>query len=355
MAMAFFVLLLVQSAFHPIREVRLAGAEHQIKFKGGNLDDWMDRTAQNSLEHQAKSSFGFRPALVRFMNQLRLTFLDEHNPNVVFGKEGYYFEEGYRASVCGLDFIGEEAIDAKVDSLDRFRNHLLLEGKKLVILIAPNKWRTHRKKIDWDCKPKTTNYEMFVDKLKHRGYSICDEIDLFQYEQSQRPPHPLHSKQGTHWSIFGAALSADHLWMTFAQEGVKLPEFRIDNEEVDSIPRNTDKDLHDLLNIMASPKKERLAYPEFKFNQSYKPRVTVIGDSYYQTYYYLGLHQGFFNMDSKYFYYNKSYYGENLEQREVLTDEVRRQEIEASDAVLLVISEPSLKWFGYGILGLYSN
>ena len=353
--MALFMLLLVQSAFHPIKVIQLAGAEHITELKGQKLDYWIDRTAQNSIEHQAKSSFGFRPALVRFMNQLRLTLLDEHNSNVLFGEDGYYFEEGYRFSVCGLDFIGEEAIDAKVDSLDHFRNQLLLEGKKLVILIAPNKWRTHRNKIDWECKPKMTNYEMIVDKLKHRGYSICDEIDLFRYERSQRPPHPLHSKQGTRWSIFGAALSADHLWMTFAQEGVNLPEFTIENEEIDSVPRNIDKDLHDLLNIMASPKKERLAYPEFKFNQAYKPRVTVIGDSYYQSYYYLGLHQGLFSMDSKYFYYNKSYYGENLEQKEALTDEIRRQEIEASDAVLLVMSEPSLKWLGYGIFNLYAN
>jgi len=60
-------------------------------------------------------------------------------------------------------------------------------------------------------------------------------------------------------------------------------------------------------------------------------------------------------MDSKYFYYNKSYFGEDLEQKAVLTDEIRLEEIEASDAVLLVISEPSLKWFGFGILGLYTD
>lgn len=355
LAIAFFALLLIQSAFHPIKEVALAGAAYSSALRVNRLEDWIDRSAQQSVEHWAKSSLGFRPALVRIINQYRLTLLEEHNPNVVFGKDGYYFEEGYRASVCGLDFLGEEAVKAKIDSLDMFRNQLLIRGKSLVILIAPNKWRTHHKKIDWGCKPKMTNYEMMIDKLKHRGYAICDEIDLFQYEQSQHPPFALHSKQGTHWSIFGAALSADHLWMTFAQEGIRLPEFKIVKEEIDSIPRNTDKDLHDLLNIMVPPQRERLAYPEFEFSQGFKPRVTVIGDSYYQSYYYLGLHQGLFSMDSKYFYYNKSYFGEDLEQKAVLTDEIRLEEIEASDAVLLVISEPSLKWFGFGILGLYTD
>ncbi|MDB4104197.1 hypothetical protein N9545_01565 [Salibacteraceae bacterium] len=355
MALAFLVLMLIQSAFHPIKEIPLAGAEFSKEFKGGAIENWIDRDAQMALENQVKSSFGFRSALVRFMNQLRLTFLEEHNPYVVFGKDGYYFEEGYRSSVCGLDYLGEEAINAKIDSLDDFRNRLLLDGKKLIILIPPNKWRTYQKKVDWKCKPKMTNYESFIEKLSHRGYSICDEIDLFQYEHSQRPPHPLHSKQGTHWSIFGAAMSADHLWMTFAQEGVSLPKFSIESEEVDSVPRNTDKDLHDLLNIMAPPKSENLAYPTFSFSEGYKPRVTVIGDSYYQSYYYLGLHQGLFSMDSKYFYYNKSMYTDSLDQKEVLSDAIRKEEIAASDAVLLVISEPSLKWFGYGIFELYSD
>ncbi len=354
-ALAFLTLLLVQSAFHPIKEVKLSGAEHVSSVSDVQFTHWFDRSAQHSVEQTVKQNFGFRAAIVRMVNQLRFTFLDEHHPSVVFGKNGYYFEEGYRASVCGLDFIGEKAIDAKVDSLDHFRNKLLLEGKKLVILIAPNKWRTHKNKVDWQCKPKTTNYEMFVDKLKHRGYSICDEIDLFQYEQSLKPAYPLHSKQGTHWSIYGAALSAEHLWMAFAQEGISLSQFKMEREEIDSLPRNTDKDLHELLNIVAPPKKEVLAYPSFTFNEEYKPRVTVIGDSYYQSYYYLGLHQGLFSMDSKYFYYNKSMYSDNLEEKVPLNDSIRRSEIAASDAVLLVMSEPSLKRFGFGVFELEFN
>ncbi|MEQ9187160.1 MAG: hypothetical protein RLP15_05445 [Cryomorphaceae bacterium] len=350
--MAFLVLLCLQSAFHFIPQTPLAGAEYVPPAESLSWQAWSSGEWQENAEQRSRKNFGFRPALVRCVNQLRYSLFDEHNDYITYGSDGTLFETAYRASICGEDYIGDAEIERTLDSLDKFRNDLLAQGKKLVLLIAPNKWRTLSNKVEVNCKNKPTNYESFIQPLRNRGYAICDAIDQFRYDQEQGPTYPLHSRQGTHWSVFGAALSADYLRFAFAEEGLNLPKVRIDSLEVTDQPRYTDKDLHDLLNIMFGPDDETLAYPRMAFPGGDKPNVVVIGDSYYWTYYYLGIHQGLFDPESKFFYYNRTLVQDEPKQRIPLTDELRRSAIAEADAVLLVMGEPSLAHLGFGILGL---
>lgn len=342
-------MLCVQSLFHVIPQTPLAGAEHIPASQPLTWQSWSTGQWQINREQLSVKQFGFRPALVRLVNQLRYSFFDEHNAQITYGKDGTLFETAYQSTLCGEDFIGEEAIVQTIDSLDRFRNALIARGKRLVILVAPNKWRTLQEKVTLNCKPKMTNYEALIPSLRNRGYAIYDGIDLFQYDQQQGPAHPLHSKQGTHWSVFGAAISVDYLRFAFAEEGIRLPKVSFADVELSDEPRNTDKDLHDLLNIMLGPDDEELAYPNLAFSEGDRPNVVVIGDSYYWTYYYLGIHQGLFASESKFFYYNQSLVGTETDERIALTDDLRKQAIENADAVLLVMGESSLARFGFGI------
>ncbi|MEX2597711.1 MAG: hypothetical protein WEC59_12365 [Salibacteraceae bacterium] len=349
---ALLALLLVQSVFRPIREIPLAGAQPQTEIKSWTDESWFSAQFQRNVAEHSGLQFAFRPMIVRLFNQLRFSLFGEHTSVITIGEDGYYFETAYRASVCGLDFLGEEKLLARLDSLDRFRDQLLRKGKRLVIMIAPNKWRTLRKRISWNCERNNapTNYGFLMPQLQQRGYAVYDGVDLFCYDHDNGAEHPLHSKQGTHWSLFGAALSMDYLRFAFSQEGIKLPEVEVERLDVSDEPRHTDRDLHDLLNIMAQPKKEQLAYPVLSFEGNYKPKVTVIGDSYYWSYYYLGAHQGLFGNGSKFFYYNRSMIGDDSNAPRLnLSDSLRKQEINTSDAVLLVMSEASLTDVGFGI------
>lgn len=345
-------MLCVQSLFHILPQTPLAGAEHVSSSKPLTWQSWSTGQWQDNCEQQSVKQFGFRPALVRLVNQLRYSLFDEHNAQITYGEDGTLFETAYQSSICGEDFMGEEAIEETITSVDHFRNALIAKGKGLVILVAPNKWRTLREKVVLDCKPKLTNYEALIPRLRNRGYAVYDAIDLFQYDYEQGPAHPLHSKQGTHWSVFGAAISVDYLRFAFAEEGIRLPKVSFSDLELSDEPRYTDKDLHDLLNIMMGPDNEELAYPKLAFSEGERPNVVVIGDSYYWTYYYLGIHQGLFAPESKFFYYNQSLVMTETDERIPLTDELRRQAIENADAVLLVMGEPSLARFGFGIFNL---
>jgi hypothetical protein len=350
--LALLLFLGIQSQWSPVQEASLAGATEMPELPDDAFRAWLSGEWQTTVNQRTNREFAWRSKLIRLINQARYSLWDEHTPQVITGTDGYLFEAAYRQSVCGEDFVGNDSIAHMIRSLDRFRNSLLERGKRLVIMIAPNKWRTLANKVNWNCEPKRSNYQTIVPELQARGYAVFDAIEVFEYEQSQDPAHPIHSKQGTHWSLFGAAISIDYLRYAFAQEGMTLPTVAFSEIEQSDHPRNTDRDLHDLMNIWVAAEKETLAYPRLSFSGDHRPRVCVIGDSYYWTYFTLGAHDGLFAMESKFFYYNKSIAGADpfdASQRLALNDDIRRAEIEASDAVLLVISEPSLRELGFGI------
>ena len=330
---------------------RLAGTLSKKDVPSLSLGSWIEMDFQSAISFNVDKDFGFRPSIVRFFNELRYRLFNEFNRQVVVGDDGYLFERGYRKSVCGLDFLGEEQIQLRVDSLESLRLKLEGQGKKLLLFIPPNKWRAHEDKVDWDCKKTNqTNYHVFCEKLYEQGFYLFDHMDYFRWEMKSTP-YPMYSKQGTHWSIYGAAVSSLSVIASFRSEGIEIPSVSFESIELSS-PRNTDKDLHDLLNIMSHPEREgdSLAYPTLGFKGEEKPRVLIIGDSYYWTYYYLGLHQGLFHPESKYFYYNSTMIGQDGDIRTPVTSEIRSAELEASDVVLLVMCEPSLADFGYGLL-----
>lgn len=341
--LALFSLAAVQSLFHPFKTIPLAGAESIPDSKPFTADHWMSLDWQKRAEQRAKKTFGFRPHFVRFYNQVLFSFFDEINPQVI-AKGDTLFERGYLPAINGEDYLGDEQIVLKIDSLRQFQAALNKKGKELFIMLAPNKWRSFQA---YDSLGAKTNYDAFMNSFRKGGFNVIDCLAYFERHASTSP-YPLHSKQGTHWSIYGAYVSATLLQEQLNRHQIETPKMLIDSLEI-AAPRNTDKDLRDLLNVMLPPNKEQLAYPQLKFEGNTKPKALIIGDSYYWSYYYLGIHQGLFDAQSPFFYYNKSKVYNDVNTKEPLTDDQRQNALDSVDIVIFMMSEPSLKWFGYGV------
>lgn len=308
---------------------------------------------QDYLEQKASKRFGFRNWAVRAYNQVSYSLFGDHTTQVIEGEDGYLFESGYIHSICGKDFLGHDLVQSKVDSLVRFQQWLRDRDKALIVIIAPNKWRYHQDKVDRPCESITErNYEAFIGALRKTDVTVMDWMIGFEHTQ---PKYPLFSRQGTHWSIYGASIAANALNKVMLRQELTDVELELESFQVTSQARNTDKDLHELLNVLEAPKAEELAYPSFSANGDQAPRALVVGDSYYWTFYYLGLHEKLFAPGSKFLYYNRTMVGATDQDRSPLDDEVRKAELDQSDVVILVMSEPSLKWFGYGLLSQASK
>lgn len=339
--------LFIQSVFSPFRKANLSGEEMVPIATEWSLNSFKNGEFQQSVEARILRKFGFRTQTVRFFNQLVYSAFGETTYFIEEGKDGYLFEKIYAKSVCGEDFIGLEDLNLKVDSLEHLNDLLEKHGKKLIVLFAPNKYRFFQDKIDVNCEPEQTNYQVIRGRLEQSNIEVIDANTWFKTINSD---YPLIPKVGTHWSFYGAGLIAQQLQERLVRCGVSEGLLLQESMDVVENPRQTDKDLFDLLNIMSYPPTENLAYPTLKLNSTKKPKALTIGDSYYLTFYHLGLHRELFAEGSKFFHYMKEEVGDDPTIGTRLTTETIYDELTTSDIVILESNEVALNKFGWGFM-----
>jgi hypothetical protein len=162
--------------------------------------------------------------------------------------------------------------------------------------------------------------------------------------------YPLMPRSGTHWSLYGAFMSATMVQDSLVRWGYAGAPLEISAFETDIHPRETDKDLHDLLNVMTFAPAEELAYPKSDYHDEKKPRILVVGDSFYETFYRNGIHSNVYHKESKHLYYNKKMFGQDRSTGQLINQHDVAIELEKSDVVMIVSNEVALGTFGWGFL-----
>ena len=340
-------IVLVQSIFNPIERVKLNGYEPEVETPSFSYQSFAGEDWQNAIEKKTASEFGFREWCVRAYNQVRYSIFNEPSKYVEVGAGEVLYERVYRQSVCGENYLGLRFFQQKIDSLKRLDTLLLKHRTKLVVAIAPNKYRIASDAIDLDCQTQLTNLDELRNQIDQTDLTFIDFNEFFNQTETE---YPLMSKSGTHWSFYGATLAAQFLHKTYRELGMTGSAVEISAMEIDDSPRETDKDLHDLLNVMTYPPKEKLAYPSVVLMGYERPRVLVIGDSYYHTFYRTGIHHEAYHPESKLFYYNREVYHQGLDETSELTQELFEIELKEADIVLIMTNEDALTKFGWGFL-----
>jgi len=344
---AFLLLMLIQSLFRPLDSVSLSGEEWVPEVEPWTLDAIAERSWQKDVDHRVTKKFGFREVCIRLYNQLRYGAFGEITHFIEEGEDRILFEKVYEQAMCGDNDIGHAAMSRKIDSILVLDSLLRENGQNLLLVLAPNKWRFYSDKIEIDEIDSVSNYDRVKAGLLDTDIALFDVIDWFDTLQS---PHSLISKSGTHWSVYGAALVGMQIQKHLVEIGLSDAPFEISELETSSGPRYTDRDLHDLLNIMSNPPEDNLAYPTLNFPNQKKPRVLIIGDSYYLTMYYLNIHTQGFDPDSKLLYYNKELVHADPEVGIPFNDETFKKELLAADIVIIESNEDALSKFGWGFL-----
>ena len=340
-------LILVQSIFKPLHLIALSGEEWVPHIEDVSLEKIENQTFQKEVDHWTTKKFGFRELSVRFYNQLLYSLFDEVTYFIEIGREDYLFEKAYRSAICGEHTIEPEAVANKLDSMNLLNTLLEERGKKLIVVLAPNKYRFFSDKIDVNCVSSNTNYEMFKVGFDRGQYAFFNFIELFPKMKSE---YPLMPKSGTHWSLYGAYRSAMLVQDSLVQWGFAGAALEIGSLETDVNPRETDKDLHNLLNVMSYAPTEFLAYPKPDYKHDKKPRMLVVGDSFYETFYRTGIHSKVYHEDSKHLYYNKKMFGQDGTIGHVFDREELQEELVLCDAIMIVSNEAALKTYAWGFL-----
>jgi hypothetical protein len=335
----------LQTRYHLAREPELFGI-----IKKADLPDikeftwkgWFAGEFQDEMSTGVNDNLGFRNTLIRINNQYDFSlFRIIHAEGFIAGKKGYLYEEDYINEYTGKYFIGRSTIDLKVRRLKAVQEELKRLGTRLLFIIEPGKASFFPEYIPARYHPGRRTLSN-MDYMKRRlDAEQAEYIDLNSWFLAMKDTsrYKLFPEYGMHWSIYSVALVVDSLSCYLRDRyGEAVPGFTVSGMEVSKAPRNSDRDIADMLNLVFPLKDVSAAYPGIRYD-TVRPTLCVIGvaDSYFNNIYYdyaphLFAHTEFWYYNSTLYY--KDSYGDEKVDHSNLLDKFRD-----TDLILLMVSE----------------
>jgi hypothetical protein len=361
MVQGMLLLPLLQFGVKWFPEKPLQGAvalEQDVRF---SVTAWENESFQHGKEKYLNQAFGFRNFLVRINNQLYYSILDiAKAKGVVVGKNGYLFEETYINDYLGASFVGQERVKDVVRRLSAIDSIFETMNKTFVVVFSPGKASFYPEFIPEQFKRvnDSTNYKSYRQAILQAGIPFIDFNSYFlSMKSSSRIP--LYPKTGIHWSDYGAILAMDsintYLGQVRGYDPVELywEEFN-QNDSVSDI----DADIEYGMNLLFSIDKPRYRYPLVKFddNGSYRPKVMVIGDSFYRNLFFRGVSDKLFDNPGFGYYFKEIHSPFIGGVNDVNAIDVRGL-LDNYEVIMLMVSEATMLNFPYDfdkiVYGLY--
>ena len=317
---------------------------------------------QTASDAWLEQHIGFHNTLVRLRNQLDYSLFNKPNAEgIVLGKEGFVFEYDYISELTGRDFMSYSFIDEKLRRL-KYVQHYLKTTKDidLVLVFMPGKASFYSEYLPdkyLEKKPDSTNYAVYLSEMKKRNIRYIDLNNYF-HEFKKETLYPMFPKYGTHWSIYGMSRAA-HVWLDSIEQfrGRKLNDFSTDSLYFSTTPLRTDYDGGKALNLLINISKEKFAYPYYVFGHDssrYKPKVLVIGDSFYWNIFNAGIPNNLFANEA-FWYYNRKVYPEFYTHPKYTNELNLKEEVEQKDLIFIMVTERFLNIFDWKLIDqLYS-
>lgn len=323
---------------------------------------WFSGEFQQQREKYLNENIGLYKTLVRLNNQLKFSLYKKVNAEkVVVGKKNYLFEENYIFATLGKDFVGEEKLKELVEKFKRAQLILEEYNIKILYVFAPGKATFFREfipeKYYREGVNPITNYGTLVKLLNENK---IDYIDFNKYflEIKNKSPYPLFPKAGIHWSTYGMYIAADSIIKKVEKDlGKDLPDIMVNEIEISEEQRNPEYDLGDLINILFPIKTYPLGYPKFSYKKEnkYRPRVLVVGDSFYWNIYYSGIASNVFN-GLDFYYYNSKYYNDGTSNPKSEVGNIEYfKEISKYEYIIILQTDGGLNNFGFGVFDKIIN
>lgn len=300
---------------------------------------------QPNAERFIEEHAGFRPLLVRIRNQWDyLVHNKAHAEGVIIGKEEMIFEEDYILEYTGRLFIGKETIDKKLERVRFVQDTLQKKGIDLVIVFLPGKASFFSDLIPNRYHPQRrtlSNYQYFIQRSEELGITYLD-LNSWYVSLRGTTDFPLFTRYGTHWSFYGMCHAADTLVRFISNlRSIEMPLMGWYYVEPSNEPRDTDFDGGESMNLLWQPRLEEMGYPVLWFGNDinkHRPRLLVIGDSYYWNIFNTGL-PGYLFANEAFWYYNKMVYPDSYFKETTVAQLDKQREIENQEVILIMITE----------------
>ncbi len=320
-------------------------------------ESWLDGTYQSKKEKQIEESIGFRSLLVRMYNQWYYSLFNQARANgVSIGKDNYLYEEGYIKTALGDDFLGENEISSRLDSLQHIADYLKTKNITLFVVLASGKGEFFS--ANWPLefkneKPSRTNYLEFSEGLSNRNIPTLD-LQRWFLQMKDTATYPLFPKTGIHWSTFADILVADTLFKFVHQNhpSFHYPSIQPSNINFSETMYLRDDDIEKGMNLLFNIPDNKMAYADVKIEgdtMNVSSDFLIIADSYY-----FGI-EGLLRDNTKlpsgnFWYYNKQVYPASYSEQVLVEDLDYKKELEKNQVVILLSTDMNLRKFGFGFM-----
>lgn len=284
------------------------------------VESWWQGRYQQKKEKYLNDETGFRPDLVRFTCQLDFSLFGKcHAGWDIKGGNGHLFQWPYVNAYYGIDYRGYEHLSTRARKLKAIQDTFTKMGKTLLVMYAPSKVTSYHEYLPYThirSAMLPTNHDTYVRLGDSLGINQVD-IDQWFLAMKHTSKEPLFSKQGIHWTDYGAVLASDSLVRYIeSHRNIKLYPPRWDSVEHTTDLRNGDNDLAVDLNLIFPYIKETMAYPVLydPVPDSTRKKINIIllGDSFAQKLIYSGV----ISKISR----QCEYWGYNKDAHDILTD-----------------------------------
>lgn len=315
------------------------------------FESYHDGLFQQQTEEHLKQHFGFRQPMIRLYNQYLWDLYKKTHVSkeqITFGKDNWFYEPGVVSDYYQRQFRFYAADSTEMASMLSKEAHRLLRlqqaleshGIRLIVCLVPSKdllCSEHLPEIQdttYIGEPKISARFFNEEEFTRLGVNHLN-LEQWFLQIKDTADFALFPKTGTHWTRYAALHAADTLIRYMEHlDSINMKNLVIGPKELDDA-RNPDDDLESLLNLMRPLPKPKYYYADCTTDgdtTAIKPKVIVIGDSFWWTIAAQIPLKEFFS-ESPYWYYNSTVY---YDDRYHSVDELNiAEELLSSDFVVL--------------------
>ena len=321
-----------------------------------SFENWWNGTYQDGKTKYLNDFTGFRPDMLRLNNQVDYTLFNKlHFQYGIMGRAGTVWDQLYIDAYLGRDYIGHDTILSKLTKLKKVQDTLAAMGKTFVLVHPPSKafFMPENLPENQAKLPRgATNFDVINKVADSLGINQIN-FGAWLTDQKRVSKEVLYSKQGIHWTLYGATLAVDSFVRYIEiKRNISMPHITIAKIDHDKFPRETDADIGQQLNLAIPVEGEIYSYPDLVYpdeNRKSKPKAIYIGDSFTFQWNILGV-LNHINADWQIWYYfntvcnNNYYYGHQYAPRVKEINWIA--ELEKADYIVLMNTTKNLPTFG---------
>lgn len=349
------LLPLFQQFSHTVEMAPLTGVSGFAKKPEFSKEAYWDGKFQEEVNAWLNEQFGFRPLLVRIINQIRYSMFSVSSaPGVVVGKNKELYIESYIDEYIGKNYRGLPALKDIVSKTKRVQDSLWKMGVDLVVVFAPGKASFCSENIPDQylrIKRDSTNYASYVKLFNDFHVNFIDLNAHFRKIKNSTI-YPLFPKNGAHWNHYAMCIGLDTLLKRIEHvHHIDVPDFDYSNVTLNNSAKGNDYDIGVLMNLKKELPKEVMPYPTYMVNElnKEKPDVLVVGDSYWWCLVGENLPGRFFNKD-EYWFYNKDILLNNSKKENKVRYVNLFEQVRTRKTIVLISTEATYYMFPYGFI-----